>query len=99
MAIIVEEEKNRSNLASMLGWVIIAVIVIIAAYYLFIAQPETGPVTPPSSFNSIVSINQINFDPTTIVQSPEFQALKQYVSEPTSTGPATVGRTNPFLGY
>jgi hypothetical protein len=97
MAIIVEEEKNRSNLAAVVGWIVILGIVLAAVYYIFFAAPAAVIVTPPAGFQNISAITQVNFNPASVTSSTSFQALKQYVSEPTSTGPASVGRPDPFL--
>jgi hypothetical protein len=97
MAIIVEEEKNSSNIASFVGWFIIITVVLAAAYYLFLVTPAPAIVTPPPGFNDITPITQINFDPTSVVKSAGFQALKHSIAEPTSTGPVAVGRTDPFV--
>ena len=97
MAIIVEEEKNRSNLAGVLGWIVLIGIIAAAAYYIFLAPPASVIVTPPADFAGISAITQVNFNPASVTSSTSFQALKQYISEPTSTGPGAVGRTDPFL--
>ena len=97
MAIIVEEEKNRSNLPSMLGWFVILVVALAAAYYVFFAAPPVAVVVPPAAFQSIAPLAQISFDPQSVVSSTAFQSLRQYVAEPTSTGPTAVGRPNPFV--
>ena|ERR1700722_13005911 len=97
MAIIVEEEKNRSNFASVIGWVVLLGIILVAVYYILFAPPAAVVVTPPVNFASVTAITQLNFNPTSVTSSTSFEALQQYVSEPTSTGPAAVGRTDPFL--
>lgn len=99
MAIIVEEEKGGATgtAAVTLGWVVILGVIIAAAYYIFLATPPTIVVPPPANFQSIQPIAQLNFDPNMVLNNPNFQALKQYVAEPTSTGPSGVGRSNPFI--
>lgn len=97
MAIIVEEEGNKSNAVSMLGWLVILGIVGAAVYYIFFVSPPPAVVTPPAGFEDITPIANVNFNPSSVISSPSFQALKQYVADPTSTGPTAVGRTDPFL--
>jgi hypothetical protein len=97
MAIIVEEEKNRSNLATLVGWFVILVVILAAAYYIFLAAPSPAVITPPTGFANITSITQIQFDPTSVVNSASFNSLKQSIPEPTSTGPVSIGRANPFV--
>jgi hypothetical protein len=97
MAIIVDEDKKKTDFATPFGWLVIIVIILAAAYYILIAPPEAAVFTPPSGFQDITQIVQISFDPSTVTNSAEYQALKQYVAEPSSTGPAAVGRSNPFI--
>jgi len=97
MAIIVEEEKNKSNLTSLFGWFIIIVAIAAAGYYLFIASPPPTVITPPAGFSDISAITQITFDPSSVINSSGFTALQQTVAEPTSTGPVAIGRPNPFI--
>lgn len=97
MAIIVEEEKNKSNITSLLGWFVILIVVAAAAYYLFFAVPAPTVITPPAGFENIVPITQISFNPQSVVSSSAFTSLVQTIPEPTSTGPAAIGRPDPFI--
>ena len=97
MAIIVEEEGNKSNAVSLLGWVIILGIIGAAVYYIFFVSPGASVITPPAGFEDITPIASVQFDPTAVIGSQSFQSLKQYITEPTSTGPTAVGRPDPFL--
>ena len=81
----------------MLGWIVIVVIALAAVYEIFIVSPPSVVATPPSGFETLTPITQINFDPTSVINSPTYQSLKSYIPEPTSTGPVSVGRTNPFV--
>lgn len=98
MAIVIEEEgKNSSSTALVLGWVVVLAILLVAAYYIFFAAPPAVVVTPPANFQNIAPIAQINFDPASLLNGQSFQALKEYVAEPTSTGPVPIGKANPFV--
>src|SRR5581483_4309018 len=98
MAIIVEEEKKlNTGFASAIGWVVILGVLAAAAYYFFFASPIPGIVTPPPGYSTIAPITQIGFDPTSVASSPAFQSLQQYIPQPSPTGPAPVGKTNPFV--
>lgn len=97
MAIVIEEDKGTSHSPAILGWVVIIGVLVAAGYYLFLAPPPTVDITPPSNYATIAPIAQINFDPSRLVNSPAFQALTSSIAEPTSTGPAGVGRQNPFV--
>ena len=97
MAIIVEEDKNRSGATSLLGSAAILIIILIAAYYIFFASVAPSTILAPTNFGNIAAISQVHFNAATVIQSQNFQSLKQYVAEPSSTGPAAVGRNNPFI--
>jgi hypothetical protein len=97
MAIIIEEEKKTSNLTNLLGIVAILATVAVGAYYLFFVSVPPSIITPPAGFNDITPITQITFNPQSVVGSAAFTSLKQSIPEPTSTSPAAVGRTDPFL--
>lgn len=96
MAIVVEQDKQKSNTPALLGGVVIVAVIIASVYYLFFAAPPSVIVTPPPNFQAIQPIAGLNFNPTTITNSAAFQALKATIPEPTSTGPVSVGRSNPF---
>jgi len=97
MAIIIEEPTKKSGTPFLLGMVIFVAIIGGGAYYVFFAPAPAAIVTPPPNYASIAPIASISFDPTSLLNSPGFQALKLYVAEPTSTGPGAVGRPNPFV--
>ncbi len=98
MAIIIEEEKiNKSNATNLLGWFVIIVALGAAAYYLFFVSAAPTIITPPAGFSNITPITQITINPQAVIASPQFTSLTQTVAEPTSTGPAAVGRQDPFL--
>lgn len=80
------------------GWIVVFIVLIVAAYYLFFQSPPLVPVAPPSSFTSIAPITGFSLQPEDVLNSPAFQALKvPPFALPTPGGPASVGRTNPFL--
>ena len=98
MAIVVEEEKRKSpGIATPLGWIVVLAIIGLGSYYIFFAPAPAVIVTPPANFAVIQPIAQINFDPASVLNNPSFQALKSYITEPISTGPASVGKQNPFV--
>ncbi|MEK9180562.1 MAG: hypothetical protein AAB897_04080 [Patescibacteria group bacterium] len=93
MAIIVEEERPQINITRMLMWLIILVIIGVAIYYIFFSQPQIVDVAIPSNFQNIDPLASINLNPEDVINGPEFQALKQYVTVPE---PGNAGRLNPF---
>ena len=99
MAIIIEEEKNRSGLFRMIGWLVAFCIVAASIYYIFFAAPQLAIIEPSGNLTAIAPILDNHIDPNQILQSPAFQALKPSpVPEvPTSTGTTGGARTNPFI--
>ncbi|HVO28538.1 MAG TPA: hypothetical protein VMT81_00965 [Candidatus Paceibacterota bacterium] len=97
MAIVIEEEKKNSNIAPFIGWFVILGILAVAAYYIFLAPPPAAVVSPPPQLADITALTQIGSSQVNVVSSTQFQSLRQYITEPTSTGPAPIGRTNPFV--
>ena len=97
MAIIVEEEKTSTGIISFLGWASIAVILIVAAYYAFLAPPSTVVITPPADLQNLLSISGSNVSSQAITQGAAFQSLQQHVPPPNPAGPGGVGRPNPFV--
>ena len=97
MAIIVEEEKKGSNIITLLGWIVVLAIIIAAAYYIFFVEPPSAIILPTGTLQTVGSLPATAVNPQDVVNNDEFQALQQYVAEPTSTGPASIGRQNPFI--
>jgi hypothetical protein len=97
MAIVIEEEKKNSNTLAVFGWLVVIAIIVAAVYYIFFVTPPPTIIAPSGVLGTIGSISSSTANPQDVVNSAEFQALQQYVAEPSSTGPAPVGRQNPFL--
>lgn len=97
MAIIVEEEKKSSNILAFFGWIFILGIIIAAIYYVFFVAPPSATILPTGTLQSVEALPVATVNPQDLLGSQEFQSLKQYISEPTSTGPVPVGRQNPFI--
>ena len=98
MAIIVEEEKSSIGLVRVAGWAVFVIVVCVATYYIFFAAPETVIIPPPADFQAISSVAQFTLQPTDVLQNPTFQTLKApSFPLPTPTGPAALGRPNPFV--
>lgn len=96
MAIIIEEEKNRSNLTRLVGWLVIFVIIIVAIYYVFFAEPQLVIITPSDNISIITPIAQTSLSASDITGSPAFKALTPSVIPVVSTS-TTGGRANPFV--
>jgi hypothetical protein len=99
MAIIVDEEKKPTHIFAILAWLGFLIVAGAAVYYIFFAVPQV--VAPPAigSLSAIAPIASSSINPQTVVSSPAFQAILQgtTIPAPSSTGPVSVGRPNPFL--
>lgn len=97
MAIVIEEEKKTSNILAFLGWIVVLAIIVAAVYYIFFVEPPSAVILPTGTLQSVGSLPVASVNPQDVVNNDEFQSLKQYISEPTSTGPAPLGRQDPFI--
>ena len=97
MAIIIEEDKNKSNIIGIAGWVAFIAIVLFAVYYIFFAPAESVIVIPPANLTSITPISEITLYPQDVANNKLFQSLQQYVSSSSVQGSAAVGRANPLI--
>ena len=98
MAIVVEEEKSRVNIVSLLGWLSVIAVIGVAIYYIFFVTPESVIIPPPAGFQNITPIAQVTLHPEDVLNSPSFVSLQSpSFPLPTPQGPAGVGRSDPFL--
>jgi hypothetical protein len=98
MAIIVEEEKKGSrHMFSLVGWVVFLLIAAAAVYYIFFASAPAVVLPSTGSLSAIAPLTQSAVQPQDVENSAALQALHTTVAVPTSTGPASVTRPNPFL--
>ncbi len=94
MAIVIEEEKNRIHPISIITWLVVLVIIGLAVYYIFFAQPQLIEIAAPSGFLNIDPLSKINLNPEDVVRGPGFQSLKSTITLPV---PGNTGRGNPFI--
>ncbi|OGZ52752.1 MAG: hypothetical protein A3B25_00975 [Candidatus Ryanbacteria bacterium RIFCSPLOWO2_01_FULL_48_26] len=95
MAIVVSEEgEKKIDIVNLTIWLFLLIVVGITAYFIFFKKPELVDVASPSSYRNIDPLAQVTLNPEEVVNSPDFQSLKQYVP---LLSPASVGRSNPFL--
>jgi hypothetical protein len=97
MAILIEEEKDRSNLINLVGWAAIFIMVCVAAYYIFFVSPGAAIILPSADLTSITPISQAGLNAQNVVNTDQFRALKPYVSPTSTFGGVPVGRSNPFV--
>jgi len=94
MAIVIEEEQNKTNIIGIVTWLVILAIIAVAAYYVFFKAPPFVEVAPPTNLINIDPLAHLNIDPGAVVNGQSFQSLKQYITPPE---PGNAGRPNPFL--
>ena len=98
MAIIVEEEKKTtSHIFSIAGWLAVLVIAAAAVYYIFFAAPQPVTLSSAGGLSVIAPLTQSAIQPQDVEGSSALQALHTTITAPTSTGPVSVKRSNPFL--
>jgi hypothetical protein len=97
MAIIVEEEKKKTGGWAMITWFVIVVIVLAAGYYLFLAEPPAANITPSSNVAALAPLSPISVTPQNVTDMASFKALASPVPPVATSGPAAVGRVNPFV--
>ena len=97
MAIIIGQNEKKSNLFSIIGWIIFLAIAGAAVYYVFFAQPELVAIPAAGRLGTIATITQISLHPDTVVQSAAFEALISTIPLPATSSPALVGRPDPFI--
>ncbi len=95
MAIVFEQPKKAINWFGILFSIFSVVFVGTLTYYLFFAPTPKIETVLPDVFKKTNQISTLQFtDPTPVLSSNTFKALRVYVGSP-SVG--TVGRANPFL--
>ena len=97
MAIIVETEKKNTGILAFFGWLVVLGIIIAAIYYIFFVAPPSATILPTGTLQSVEALPVATVNPQNLTGSTQFQSLKQYIGEPTSTGPVPVSRPNPFI--
>ncbi len=96
MAIIIEEKTNSSGIITFLIWLVILGVIGASMYYVFFKNPDLVEFSASSNFQNIQQLSKISINSDQLINSPQFQALKQYITVPT---PDNIGRTNPFLSF
>lgn len=97
MAIVIEEGKKKNNMFAIIGWLAILAIIGGAIYYIFFAQPQLVAIPATGSLIVIEPLTELSANPQAIIQGSQFQALHSTITLPTPSGPASVGKNNPFI--
>lgn len=96
MAIVIEREKRIINWPLVLGFLIVATIIVSGVYYLFFVNPAQVEVFIPVKLKSLSDFKQIDFNPSRLINNQEFQSLKRW-AEFNPPASESVGRSNPFI--
>ena len=99
MAILVEEEGNKTNIFKLLIWAGMLVVVVVAIYYIFFVNPPLLESALPSHFVNINSLGKLTLDPLQVINGPAFSFVNHpYVTVPLPD-PSSAGRPNPFVPF
>lgn len=96
MAIVLEEEKKRTNWVAILTVAVIVIVLFVGSYFLFFKQPQLIEVVAPKSLQDLGKLSQLSFDPSGVINDPTLKLLRQYGS---NISPVTPGRSNPFQPF
>jgi len=94
MAIVVEQERKKINWFAVLLIIFIIAVLGGVIYYLFFISVPLIDKAVPVSLQSLKDLSAAHLQPETILNSSDFQLLRQYVN-PIEIG--AVGKTNPFV--
>ncbi len=97
MAIVIEEQKNKSGVGAILIGAVAVALVGIGVYYIFWKKPNLAEVAVPPAFQNTKQLIDIgaSVNPENVLQSVT-QTLRRYT---TSTTPQNLGRANPFISF
>jgi hypothetical protein len=93
MAIVVEQERKKINWFAILLIIFLVAVIGGAIYYFFFVAPPLIDKIAPLQLQSLKDLSFAELNPETILNSPDFQILRQYVN-PIEIG--AVGKINPF---
>lgn len=98
MAIVVEgEEKKQSHMFAIAGWFVFLAVAAAGAYFVFFAPVVAEPIPASGGLSGIAPLAQSPVQPQNVENSSALTSLHTTIPAPTSTQPAAVGRTNPFI--
>ncbi len=97
MAIVVEEDRKKSPMLGVAGWLVFVVILAAAAYFMFFAPAPQVTLPLAGGLSAVAPLVQSPVQPQTVEADPVLGSLHSAISAPTSTGPAALNRPNPFL--
>ena len=96
MAIIIEGEKQGKGTVQAVVGAVVAVLLLVATYWIFFAEPPLVEVIAPQELESISRISQVEVSPEVVTGSPVFKSLKILADDPEL---GEFGRENPFAKF
>ena len=96
MAFTIEGEKQNKMAMRVIIIVILVMLLVFATYYLFFTKPPQIEVLVPVELETISQISDLEVNPSAIIESPEYQSLKEHVAPPEL---GEFGRVNPFANF
>lgn len=96
MAIVFEQKKNSFGFFRLLIVLFLLTVIGGTVYYLFFAPVPGIEVVAPLTLQQAEELSQIQFDPASVVGSPQFKRLKVYTGLP---GTGVLGRPDPFVPF
>ena len=93
MAIIIEQEKSKTNWFALLLMLFILGVAGILIYYLFFVSPATLEKAINPSLQSVKDLSQAELNPEEVFNRTDFKSLNQHVG-PIQLGQG--GKLNPF---
>lgn len=97
MAILIEQEKKNNPIFITVIAVVAVAVLAFGTYYVFIKPtPGIEKATISIEMQSVAQVSKINFDVSSVTDSPVYKSLKQQVSPPGST---LFGRQNPYISF
>lgn len=96
MAIVIEEQKQKSGWVYAVSGVIVGAVLVGFTWWLFFTSPPRAEVLAPPELEPISRITQLKTNPSDVLNSPTYKLLKQQVGE---IELGTFGRENPFARF
>ncbi len=96
MAIVLEQQKRRTNWFAVIVFIFILAVILGLAYFLFFAPTPGIEIIVPSQLEEAAGLAELELDPNKLISDPVLKSLRQYGTQP-SIG--IIGRDNPFVEF
>ena len=82
MAFTIEGENRSKGLVGLVVGVIAVILLLFATYYLFFTKPPQIDVLVPLELETISKISVVSVDPGAVIDSLQYQSLREPVGPP-----------------